>query len=169
MHIKKSSKATVFVHRDRDYLDTTEIDQWKKEIHAINAEPFITKEMDIEGYFCVDKIIDEIMPGRLDEIKNLIVEGETDDIITSYVNGRIDYARKSGTIGKLDIGKLSAEAAKKIQKEPILFMKGKRKLSRLKYVLKEKFGVKFDINTGHHSPLDEDLAKAAARFFKKKI
>src|SRR6201999_1293276 len=55
--IKDLSNAAIIVHRDRDYMELDEIDTWKKEILSIGADPFVTSEMDIEGYFCSDAYI----------------------------------------------------------------------------------------------------------------
>jgi hypothetical protein len=49
--IKEISKAAIVVHRDRDYMEPAEIEFWKKEIIATGAQPFVTREIDVEGYF----------------------------------------------------------------------------------------------------------------------
>jgi hypothetical protein len=52
--IRDLSKAAILVHRDRDYLEPDEVETWKKDIRAIGGEPFVTSEIDVEGYFCTD-------------------------------------------------------------------------------------------------------------------
>ncbi len=122
--IKEISKAAIFVHRDRDYLEPDEIEAWKKDIRGIGAEPFVTSEIDIEGYFCTSEYLEHVLSGRnldIKEILSQVEEGERDEIIASYVNGRVDFERKNGTIGKLDIGKLSAAAGRLISKTRRLY------------------------------------------------
>lgn len=171
--IKDISQATIVVHRDRDYLDPDEIEKWKKDIRAIGAEPFVTSEIDIEGYFCTDEYIkscaNKTVLDNLPAIKTEIVDGEEDTILTNYVNGRVDFERKNGTIGTLDYGKLSAAAAKKISKDPLNYMKGKRKLSRIRSVLKAKYGDSFEIDPAKNIPVDQELERLAEKVFKKKV
>lgn len=166
--IKDLSTATIFVHRDRDYLEPDEIESWKKQIREIGAEPFVTAEMDIEGYFVTDAALqtfaNEHAGGNVAEILAHIADGESDDILTSYVNGRIDHERKSGTIGKLDYGALSTAASKKVTANPLAFMKGKRRLSKMRYVAREIYGTSFELT----NPTDAGLEKLALKFFKAK-
>jgi hypothetical protein len=168
--IKDISKAAILVHRDRDFLDDDETEDWKRQIRAIGAEPFVTAEIDIEGYFCSDEYISFVVAGHkidIDDIKKAVVHEQIGEIISSYVNGRIDNARKNGTIGKLDVGKLSAIAAKSVADDPWKFMKGKRKLARLRYVCQEIFHIKFEIDFSSHMPTDKGLMQIATKSFKK--
>jgi ABC-type branched-subunit amino acid transport system ATPase component len=169
--IKELSQAAIIVHRDRDYMDTDEIEAWKKEILAIGAEPFVTSEIDIEGYFCTDGYIKATLKQTIDvdieEIKTRMKVGEDENILSAFVNGRIDLARKSGTIGKLDIGKLSAAAAKEIGKDPLVYMKGKRKLARLRHVLQEEFNLRFEVDHTAALPSDEELERLAVKHLAK--
>src|ERR1700730_8265472 len=104
-------------------MEPDEIELWKKEIIAADAEPFVAREMDVEGYFAADDYISLVgkgLPGfDLKTVKLKLADGEHDDTLTSYVNGRIDLERKNGNIGKLDYGKLSAAAAKKVGADPL--------------------------------------------------
>jgi hypothetical protein len=55
--IKELSKASIVVHHDRDYMEQDEIEIWKKEIIGAGAEPFVTLEIDVEGYFATEEYI----------------------------------------------------------------------------------------------------------------
>lgn len=171
-HIKTLSNAGIFVHRDRDYLYPDEIEQWRTDIRSLGAEPFVTQEIDIEGYFCTESYIRACLKGdsdvQFDDLLSALSEGELDDALTSYVNGRVDIERKAGTIGRLDIGKLSAEASKKISENPLGHMKGKRKLSKLKKILHERYGIRFEVNLKDILPSDPSLAQAAPKYFQRK-
>lgn len=170
--IKDLSKAAIVVHRDRDYLEEDEIESWKKEIRAIGAEPFVTREMDIEGYFCTDDYVESVLKksGNFDihEIKVRMNAADDEHILSGFVNGRVDLARKNGTIGKLDIGKLSAAAAKHVGRDPLAYMKGKRKLARLRQVMHEHYDIRFETDNGARLPLDEELTRIAAKHLKRR-
>lgn len=159
------STAAIFVHRDRDYLDPDEAEAWKKQIREIGAVPFVTSELDIEGYFVVDSALqafaNEHAEGDIERVKSQIVDGEADDILSGYINGRIDFERKNGTIAKLNHGTLAAAASKKISADPLSYMKGKRKLARLKYIARHIYDVSLELP----APRDEELKKMAAKYF----
>lgn len=169
--IKDVSEAVaIIVHRDRDFLDAEEIEKWKKEIIMIGAEPFVTSEIDVEGYFCTTSSIQSLCKAKgldADKVKDLIISGEEDEIITSYVNGRVDIARKAGTIGQSDIGKISAHGAREARQRPFDLMKGKKRLAKLRKVLKEEFGFTHKIPDEASNPVDADLKKLATKLFGK--
>lgn len=165
--IKDISKAKIFVHRDRDYLEPDEIEEWKKSIRELGAEPFVTSELDIEGYFCTKEYLEIALDGRgvnISDLYNSIGEGEIEDTLSSYVNGRIDHERKMGTIGKLDIGRLSAAASKKVGSDIVGYMKGKRKLSKIRYLLQTKYQQVFPIDKQLGVPTDKLLIDAAKKY-----
>jgi ABC-type cobalamin/Fe3+-siderophores transport system ATPase subunit len=167
--IKAVSSATIVVHRDRDFLEKDEVDDWKKQIRSIGAEPFITAQMDIEDYYCNDEYLTFATQGKanIEEVKKQVIEPGTEEIISSYVNGRLDQARKAGTIGQLNIGKLSATAAKKVGADPWTYLKGKRKLARVRHVMLQTFGLKYGIDFSAALPRDSELSQIAAKNFKK--
>ena len=167
--VKSVSDAAVIVHRDRDFLKDEEVEEWKKQIRSTGALPFVTTEIDIEGYFSTKDYLSFSTKTKKIDVSELVekaLEEQDDAIISSYVNGRIDHERKSGTIGKLDIGKLSAAAAKKVAEDPWSYMKGKRKLARVRYVCQQIFGVKFEIDFDANLPSDQELSQIAAKYFK---
>lgn len=167
--IKDISNATIIVHRDRDYLTEKETDQWKKEIIQIGAEPFVTSEIDVEGYFSNQTyIVPLLAPLGIDfeELKKRVVETEIDDIHSSYVNGRVDFERKNGTIGTINYGKLSAEAAKKAADDPFALMKGKKRLAKIRRVFQNSSLI-FEIVKDLQSPKDVILSQLAKKVFTK--
>lgn len=159
----------IIVHRDRDYLEHDEIEIWKKEIRAIGAEPFVTADMDVEAYYCSDDYLALATHNKVDikKLKADATKNEEAEIITSYVNGRIDHERKSGTIGKLDIGKLSAAAAQRVMKDPWAYMKGKKKLARVRSISQQEFGLKYETDFTLNLPQDKELTGLGTKIFKK--
>lgn len=168
--IKDVSAASIIVHRDRDYLEESEVGAWEKEISKIGAEAFVTSEIDIEGYFSAPeylKLTTEPHGIDLEALKARVVDSESDDIIAGYVNGRIEVARRSGTIGQLNYGKLGAEGAKLVHNSPFELMKGKKRLAKLRSVLSQEFKTKFEILQDAHLPLDVKLAELGKKLFPK--
>lgn len=166
--IKDVSKATIIVHRDRDFLEKEEVEEWKKEIIKIGAEAFVTREIDMEGYFSTKKYISSFAKEANVEVETIvdrIVTNERDEIIKSYVNGRVDYERKKGTIGRLDFGELSAIGAAKVSESPFDLMKGKKRLKKLRYVFQEEYGRRFEIRNDIAEPTDDELRRIAKKVF----
>jgi hypothetical protein len=167
--IKDVSNATIIVHRDRDYLEDSEVEDWKKEIIKIGAEPFVTSEIDVEGYFSSRDYIKVIAkPYGFDsaELVKQVTEDEQSDIISSYVNGRLDIARKTGIIGKVNHGALSATAAKRVTETPFDLMKGKRRIAKLRRLFQER-EAKFEVKRDSNKPNDADLSGFASKLSRK--
>jgi hypothetical protein len=169
--IKATSTAAIIVHRDRDFMEPDEVLLWKQEITAAGAEPFVTREIDVEGYFATDDYIELIGKNvptfDLTAVKEKLVEGESDGVLESYVNGRIDLERKSGNIGKLNYGQLSAAATKKVNKDLLAIMKGKKKLAKLRAIFGELYGARFDTTpSAPELPMDKELAAIARKDFR---
>lgn len=152
-------------------MEPGEVDDWCKRIRSLGAEPFVTEGTDVESYFVSDDCIKFIGSGlndfSLEDIKSALVENELDDIISSYVNSRIDFERKNGTIGSLDLGKLSAQAARKVNENPLQFMKGKKKLSKIRKIFQERYNIRYDVRQLQGLPVDENLAAIASKYWRK--
>ncbi len=168
--IKTISNAPIIVHRDRDFMEPDEISVWKRDIIAAGAEPFVTREIDVEGYFATDDFISFVGKRHssfdLSAVKKRIIDGEYDDTLASYVNGRVDLERKSGNMGRVDYGKLSVAASKKVSADMLGVMKGKRKLSKLREIFKEFYDSNFDTQNAASLPVDKDLTAIAKKYFR---
>ncbi len=61
-------------------MEPDEILLWKQEITAAGAEPFVTREIDVEGYFATDAYIELIGKNvptfDLNVVKKELAEGE---------------------------------------------------------------------------------------------
>jgi hypothetical protein len=166
---RNSGSASVIVHRDRDFMTDDEVTEWKKHVRSGGGVPFVTSEIDVEDYFCTAEYLAFATTTQKIDVAELLakaVEGQSDEILTSYINGRMDQERKAGTAGKLDIGKMSAEAAKCVQRDPWKYMKGKRKLARIRQVCQESYDFRFAIDYTADLPTDDDLSRMAAKYFK---
>lgn len=166
--IKDVSSARIIVHRDRDYMTQAEADEWSKEIVKIGGEPYVTSEIDVEGYFSTPEYMKTALPKGFDieELFKELLRGEEDELISSFVNGRIDFERKRGTIGSLNHGALSVQA-KDAVKNPLSIMKGKRRLAKLRRILKDEYGLALIIDSTQNEPRDKNLEVLAKKLLPK--
>ena len=135
----------------------------------MGAQPFVTAEIDVEGYFCSDEYLMQTLDGSsgidMQLVKSQVAEGEAEKTIAQYVNGRLDQERKQGTIGKLNIGKLSSAASTQVASDPLKYMKGKRKLSKYRAVLHTQHALRLDIDRNLTIPIDDKLSKQSKKYF----
>ena len=137
-----NSSANIVVHRDRDYLDDTETKEWEKNIRNMNANPFLTSNVDVEGYFLNPKHLSQINSEPESEIAAIIHEATNQTMQTTiekYVNGRSDIEKKAGTYGGLNVGKLAAEASEIVKKDIERFRHSKTVLKLARKLYQEKF------------------------------
>ncbi|MBP2426977.1 hypothetical protein [Bradyrhizobium elkanii] len=131
-------------------------------------EPFVTSEIDVEGYFSTPEYLRAILTGiDVDELFKDLLRGEENDLISAFVNGRIDFERKRGTIGNLNHGALSVQAKEAVDQNPLSIMKGKRRLAKLRRIVKEKHGVQLPIDSHPNKPSDANLEILAKKLFPK--
>lgn len=102
-----NSHATIVVHRDRDYFNEIEAEDWQKQIRNLRAKPFLTKGVDIESHFLCHQHIANLNNIPEIDASELITQATKDSkdlCIQKYANGRVDIEKKSGGYGKLDVG-----------------------------------------------------------------
>jgi predicted ATPase len=111
-------KAKIILHRDRDFLNDSEIEGWKKEVRSAGVEPFVTVGRDIEAAFINPQYLSELNEGYSENDLKMIIaevlEEHKEQLVKDYVNGRIDIARKTGTMGNTNHGQLAVEATKAV-------------------------------------------------------
>jgi hypothetical protein len=115
-------KAKIILHRDRDFLNDDEVEEWKKEVRGAGVEPFVTAGRDIEAAFINPKYLAELNDGysekEFTEIIANVIEEQKDQLVKDYVNGRVEIARKTGKIGNTNHGQLAVEATKAVGGNP---------------------------------------------------
>ena len=115
-------KAKIVLHRDRDFLQDPEVEDWKKEVRALGVEPFVTPGRDIEAFFINEDYLSEYNPEvDLQDIRTVVgdvLAATKDQMVTDYVNGRVEILRRSGKAGSLNHGQLAVEAKNAVAKEP---------------------------------------------------
>lgn len=120
-----NSKAKIIVHRDRDFLSVTEVEDWKKAIRAFGVEPFVPVGRDIEAAFLKPQYLAAVNSSMTEkqakDMVDAVVTDMRDSLIADYVNGRVEVARKSQSAGSLNHGALAVEAQKAISADPQVF------------------------------------------------
>lgn len=168
--VELNPSAKVVVHRDKDFLNEVEVKSWEEEIRKLGAQPFVTKEMDIEAYFLNGEYLSSNNEPTDGEFEQIILEslGEVQEqLIAKYVNARVEILRTQGQY-KIDFGKLSVEATKAITESPGSYLPGKlvQKIVRRKY--REAYGSNLSDTKPSHLLADERLAAIAKKVFKGK-
>lgn len=164
---KTNSKAKIVVHRDRDFLNEEEAEQWKDEVRKLGVEPYVTAGRDVEASFInsghLQKLNPELKVRQFEElIKKAANEMEL-DIQSDYVNGRIDLLRKKGQ--QVNAGAISAEATKAI-KEDILKFSGKSVLRRIRAEYQKTHSKNLNVFTPSEFLKDDQLNSVAQKSFR---
>lgn len=137
-------RATIVVHRDRDYLRQDEAAAWAKRIRELGAEPFLTIGVDIESHFLNARHLAETNETLSEvEAETLIdeaTEAVREESVQKYVNGRCDLEKKAQTFGKLDLGKLAVEAAKVVSQDDVRFRHSKTVMHKLRELHQKEKG-----------------------------
>jgi len=68
-------KAKIVLHRDRDFLNDAEIEDWSKAVRALGVEAFVPEGRDIESKFLNASYLSEVNPPlTMDEFQQLIAQ-----------------------------------------------------------------------------------------------
>lgn len=142
--IRSITGATIVVHRDRDFLQPDEVVAWEHQIRRLAAEPFVTHDRDIEGYFISQRYLERALNGNglpdIVRLKEMVVEGRHDEVVAKLVNSRVDIERKSGGHGALNYGDLAASANREVRNDPWGAMLPKERRRRIRQILQDEFG-----------------------------
>jgi energy-coupling factor transporter ATP-binding protein EcfA2 len=157
-------KAMIVVHRDRDYLTETEVENWAIEIRRMGAEPFLTKGVDIESHFLCAKHLAGLNNRSEEEMQELLDKATTSTQETSvekYVNGRSDLEKKAGTFAKLNIGQLAASAPTTVNAKLERYRHAKTVLKRLRQDYQTKYACNLKVMEKSEHLAAEDLVTLA--------
>lgn len=159
-----NSHATIVVHRDRDYFNEIEAEEWQKKIRNLNAKPFLTKGVDIESHFLCSQHISHLNSISEDEANDLINEATVylrDLCIKKYVNGRSEIEKKLGSFGTLDPGELALEAPKSLEANADRYRHSKTILKKVRSLFQDKYTRNIEIIKQSTFIKDESLATIA--------
>jgi hypothetical protein len=166
---KVKPSAIMVVHRDRDFLNDTEVAAWKADVIKLKAEPFVTRRIDIESHFIMPDYLASKNKGVSSQqfstlITKCLAEAR-DEMVASYVNGRTNIARLDKNLGTLNPGNLAVEAQKVVSSNPDKFV-GKSTLKDLRVKFKSEYNRSLQV--GGPSPLlkCDDLEQIAKKVKK---
>lgn len=152
-------------------MTDSEVSEWKARIHSLGAEPFVTKPLDIEGYFATEAYLQaefpEISSEDATEIFASLAETLEERAIEDYVNGRVDIERKKGQGVNINLGSLANVASKLVKKDVLAWTEGKVALSALRGYLQSKRSWSLPIRSDP-SLVDNDLRILGEKFFPMK-
>lgn len=137
-----NSHATIVVHRDRDYFNEIEAEDWQKEIRNLRAKPFLTKGVDIESHFLCHRHIANLNNIAESDASAIITQATNESkelCIKKYVNGRCDIEKKSGNYGKLDLGELAVNAPRILDINPERYGHSKTILKKVRSLFQDKY------------------------------
>jgi len=84
----------VMIHRDRDFMNATEVDKVKRGIESSGAIPFITEGSDIESYFLLDAHLAQLLEVAPDDVAAWKNQLATDN----HVSLQLQFTRKRDEI-----------------------------------------------------------------------
>lgn len=159
--------ATIVVHRDRDFLTDQEVEAWKQQVRAIGAEPFVTRERDIEDYFLNPDYLSEKNPNltalqAADFVQRSVAQLR-DIGVADYTNGRLDVARKAGD--RPNPGQVAADAAQRSNNDARSLIKGKKLRASVRGLFQDERGVNLRSEGPSAHLKDADLSGLAARVY----
>ena len=156
--------AKIVVHRDRDYLNKEEAEQWLTAIRNMGSEPFLTTGVDVESHFLNARHLAELN-GAQDADMQVLIDAATQGCralsIEKYVNGRSDIEKRAGTFGKLNLGQLAATAPAVVDAEVERFRYSKAVLKRVRQEFHDAHGRNIRLlEPTPHLAIDEFLVLA---------
>lgn len=145
VNIVRSSNPTakILLHRDRDYLNSSESQHWQTQVRKLQVEAFITDGTNIESYLINSKHLAELnLDISEEDFEDMIVQvtqNLNEKFIEAYVNGRIAAERQNGNARQVNHGKIATEALSSIKKDRWTFCHGKIMLRGLRSLFQEEF------------------------------
>jgi energy-coupling factor transporter ATP-binding protein EcfA2 len=167
VHVIRSQNpsAKIVLHRDRDFLVETEIEEWKKGVRQLGVEPFVTVGRDIEASFINAKHLSQLNGDlKLEEFQELItgvLNAEKEELVKDYVNGRVEIARRERT-SPPNMGALAVEAFKAVESSPMNYA-GKRVLRAIRSTFRNKYARNLRTDAISESLADPFLTAVAGK------
>ncbi len=144
--LEHAAGTHVVVHRDRDYMTDTEVDNYKNNLENVGIKVFVTTGNDAESHFLnVDHISSLYSNIQSEDILGLIdscIHERRDDIIEKYINTihnrRLQDSYKGGD--KPNAGAIARECNSNFDSNPREFMHGKIVEKALRNKLQRQLG-----------------------------
>lgn len=160
--------AAILLHRDRDFLNPTEAQDWKTKVSALRVTPYLTERRDVEGNYIKAEYLSEANPGNsIANMQRLITDAcsaRKDARIQDYVNGRIDILRRNNQPN--NPGQIATEANATVRNE-LDDCCGKPELKKMKALHQTQTGSNLIVYKPSPMLRVDDLATFAARSFRR--
>ena len=165
-----NNSAKILLHRDRDYLNDSESQEWQKQVRKLKVEPFMTFGTNIESYLVNAKHLSSLNSDISEEdFENMIQkvkESHHEQFVRAYVNGRVEVERQNGNGRRLDYGKLAAQAPSDISRNNEQLYNGKIMIRGLRKIFRDQYKRNLvDTKSSEHLFI-EQLELFARRAFK---
>jgi hypothetical protein len=146
--VQSQAKDTkVVVHRDRDYLDDSEVATYEDDIRAGGAIPFITAGTDVESYYLnihhLCQVYPEISAEKMQELLDLATSDVRDQSVKNMINARDAFRSVQRTAGIVppSAGSIAAQAPVDFDADPVRFRHGKLTLKALQTRIQSTVGL----------------------------
>lgn len=141
-------KLSVYVHRDRDFMNDNDIEGWADQIKALNAKPITTLGLDVEAHFvdaahlaALNPPLTEVdMASAIDKARKDILEEQQKKGVNRYIENERLHGRP-----KLDHGAIAIQIPKLVASEPARYMSGKEVLTRLRKNYRDAHGQNLNV------------------------
>lgn len=163
-------KASVIVHRDRDYWPSDDIGEWAASVRKYRAMPLVSTGVDLEADAMradhLAALNSELDNAAATELISVARESAREECIEKYVNGRIACERQAGRGSKLNPGELAVQAPVQLSERPERYFHGKRTMAAARRQFREDFGANLKVEEASDHLATRDLQDEARRIFR---
>ncbi len=141
---EKAPHIQLIVHRDRDYLPESDVNEFRNRLAKQGIHPWVTDGSDIEGYFISPQHLIEANPGlsesRAGELHSEAIGATTEKSVRAIVNLRTQHAFRQRNKGgpNVDHGQIAVDATNEFGKDPVSMCRGDVVLGTLTALLQKE-------------------------------
>jgi energy-coupling factor transporter ATP-binding protein EcfA2 len=158
----------VVVHRDRDYLDDSEVAAFEESIKKAGATPFITTGTDIESHFLesahLRQIFPELDPQLIDDLLDRATEDKREQSEKNMINARSEFrlVQQCAGVQAPSVGSIAQGVPGDFRDNPQRFRHGKFTMRVLQRLIQEETGTNRPINRASPALSTEPFTSLAA-------
>lgn len=133
---KHAPLTTVILHRDRDYLNEEEVEQFRSVIESDGIHCFLTDGTDVESHFLRAAHINSIYPNISIEQAEAIILDSTSEVqagtMEKFINSRTALEIRKVGGKEINPGRISADAHEAYTQDVVRYRHGKKVLGRVR-------------------------------------
>ena len=166
--------VALVIHRDRDYIPNTEINQIRDALKNKKVELFVTSGNDIETHYINAEHLVAVYPSLTTQLAqeaiDRAIENGKVETIKAVIRARTDRAfrerNRAGVRGKHpDVGEIAISCHKDVETNPKQMAFGKRTLGLLKQELQRTLKLNPELYVDSPYLMDSDLVAIASRIW----